>query len=139
MGRKSAPCSAGREIARHRQRLFKTQPGSYPAEGKPLRRVCRAQQQQQSLLLLPQQVQEFPQLQPQLLLQLQLQGLQELLQELQQLFPLPPQHPSRMMIRMIHRQLLFPLFHMFCSPHSFVTGISYVRNGQKAAWPKKIF
>ena len=62
----------------------------------------------------------FPQLQPQLLpqvlpqLQLQLQGLQVLPQEPQQLFPLPPQHPSRMMIRMIHRQLLFPLFHMFC-------------------------
>jgi len=75
------------------------------------------------LLLFP-QLQELPQLQPQ---------LQELPQELQQLFPVPPQHPSRMMIRMIHRQLLLPLFHMFDSPHSLVTGLSYVGNQQKAA------
>ena len=101
----------------------------------PLRTVCRGQQQlqQQSLLLFP-QLQEFPQLQLQELPQPQeLQQLQELPQELPQLFPVPPQHPSRMMIRMIHRQLLLPLFHMFDSPHSSVTGLSYVGSRQKAA------
>ena len=67
------------------------------------------------MLLFPQQLQEFPQLQLQLQgLQLQELQLQELqLQELPQELLLPPQHPSRMMIRMIHRQLLLPLFHMF--------------------------
>ena len=50
-------------------------------------------------------MQEFPQLQ-------ELPQVQEP-QELQQLLLFPPQHPSRMMIRMIHRQLLLPLFHIF--------------------------
>ena len=83
------------------------------------------------MLLFPQQVQKFPQLQPQLLLQLQLQlqGLQELPQELQQLFPLPPQHPSRMIIRIIHRQLppkplLLPQY-MICFTSLALTALYY--------------
>ena len=62
------------------------------------------------------QVQEFPQLQ-------ELPQVQEP-QELQQLLLFPPQHPSRMMIRMIHRQLLLPLFHIFFT--SLVCSLGYL-------------
>lgn len=108
----SGICWTGREALRAGNVLWKKK-----REGAPRPRVSprRAQQQQSLFLEQPQQQLLFPHVPP------------------------PQQQHSRMMIRMIHRQLLLPLFHIVFHLTRLSLGYLMWEEGKKQLDRKNLF